>query len=153
VTPKDHPDFEDLQKAISRFEDAIGEIAQRRQALENQQKLIRLSEQMVFNQQKSQSFDLLDPKRKLIKQGPVEQLNITPDALALIGFTGMKKKNEKRLLFLFNDYLLVVKEDKDRLLVKHCVQLLNCYVWADNSSGKYFTIEQCQFILDCRIDR
>jgi hypothetical protein len=135
VTPKDHADFEDIQKAISRFEDAIGEIVQKRQAVENQQKLVRLSEKMVFHQQKPQGFDLLDPKRKLIKQGPVEQLNTTSDALAFIGFNSLKKKNEKRQLFLFNDYLLVVKEEKDHLLVKHCIQLLNFYVWADNSSG------------------
>jgi hypothetical protein len=132
VTPPDHADIADLQKAISRIEEAIGEITQRRQVFENQQKLIRLSEQIIYTQ-KPAGFDLLDPKRKLIKQGSVEQLNATSDALAMIGFNNLIKKNEKRLLFLFNDFLLVVKEEKDHLLAKHCIQLLNCYVWADSS--------------------
>jgi hypothetical protein len=134
VTPPEDPDFSDLQQAIARIEECLNEIAQRRQAAENQQKLIRLAEQVVFHQ-KPVGFDFLDPKRKLIKQGPVEQLGTASDALAMIGFNNLIKKGDKRTLFLFNDTLLVVKEEKEHLIVKHCVQLLNCHVWIENSYG------------------
>jgi hypothetical protein len=123
-TPKDHVDHAGLSNAIKKVEEVVARLNEERRIIENQIKLAKLDEKIVF--EKKQDFDIIDPKRRFVSQGAFDLISSVSDSKSGVVKT---KGNSRRIFFLFSDFLLIAKEELDKFMVKQQIPLGTCLVW------------------------
>jgi hypothetical protein len=129
-TPKDHVDHAGLSNAIKKVEEVVARLNEERRIIENQIKLAKLDEKIVF--EKKQDFDIIDPKRRFVSQGAFDLISSVSDSKSGVVKT---KGNSRRIFFLFSDFLLIAKEELDKFMVKQQIPLGTCLVWIIEETG------------------
>jgi hypothetical protein len=92
-TAEMHPDFRNLLSARDKMEVLLSQINNKKRALDDMARLVELSGQIAFDKQ---PVELILPTRRIIIEGDVILLD--------------NNKENKRVAFLFNDALLLVKK-------------------------------------------
>jgi hypothetical protein len=95
-TPEDHPDYKELNDALSKSAEVSDFLNEQIKEMENSQKLLHLSKIIVVNQNQKDTLVIVLPHRKFVFEG----------ALDICNDTDPKKLAQERYFFLFSDMLL-----------------------------------------------
>eukprot|EP00276_Gloeochaete_wittrockiana_P021763 CAMPEP_0184341590 /NCGR_PEP_ID=MMETSP1089-20130417/10185_1 /TAXON_ID=38269 ORGANISM="Gloeochaete wittrockiana, Strain SAG46.84" /NCGR_SAMPLE_ID=MMETSP1089 /ASSEMBLY_ACC=CAM_ASM_000445 /LENGTH=409 /DNA_ID=CAMNT_0026669957 /DNA_START=1 /DNA_END=1230 /DNA_ORIENTATION=- len=104
----DHPDWKNLESAIKVINGITTFLNESKRNNENMNRLGQLNKKMAG--QSLTDLDLLQPHRKMVREGPLNQL--------ILGDGSAKKKG--RYVFLFSDIILCSNSLKVRKLNLHC---------------------------------
>lgn len=118
-TYETHPDYKNTQVSISKLEEVVRDINEKKRASENQMAIIEL-QQLFYD-----DVQLVKPARKLLLDAEMRRVTTTG---------GLSKRH----VFLFND-LLVISEEKlgltnQKYRLKDLIPIRNCIVWDDDGS-------------------
>jgi len=93
-TPEDHPDHENLVNALSKIEEVVVYVNERKRLAENLQKILDVSQQI----ESKESLNLVSPSRRFVREGTFHVME--------------KGKPRERTVYLFNDLLVITKPAK-----------------------------------------
>jgi hypothetical protein len=96
LTPHSHPDYAALTQAVKSFKELASVLNAKKKQLESYHELLK-----IYNLLEPRVTDLIQPHRKKIKEGEVLLCKSPKDG----------KQLKPRYLYLFNDILLVTKQE------------------------------------------
>lgn len=122
ATDVDHPDYQQLNRALDKIDEVVGVINETKRQQENQTKILEIQTSLVFGSRKEE-FKLFQPARRFVSQGNFNCI-------------GFKREYFKGVLYLFNDIIVVGRQRGKRTLFKCVIPIQTCVLWDVPDDGK-----------------